>query len=144
MNKFPSKEQVECVRKNYPQGTRLELISMEDPYATLEAGDRCTVRGVDDAGQLMVTWDTGSQLSLIPDVDNFRKLTRRELIVEDVNKVRFHPKAPNMFDSRAVFELAIELECAYAPDFIFRHTDLWGAFVLTGEMPESIDTEEVL
>ena len=28
--------------------------------------------GVDDAGQLLVRWETGSSLSLIPDVDSFR------------------------------------------------------------------------
>jgi hypothetical protein len=142
--KFPSKEEVAAVRESYPQGTRLALIAMEDPYATLKAGNRCTVRGVDDAGQILCKWDTGSVLSLIPNVDSFRKLTRRELIIEDVNKVRFCGHAPNMFDYKAVFELAVELDCSYLPDFLFAHKDLWGAFVLTGELPDEIDMEEVL
>ena len=30
------------------------------------------VMGVDDAGQLLVRWETGSSLSLIPDIDSFR------------------------------------------------------------------------
>ena len=30
------------------------------------------VMGVDDAGQILVRWETGSSLSLIPSVDSFR------------------------------------------------------------------------
>ena len=73
-NEFPTREQVERIRKQYPKGTRLELIAMDDPYSTLRAGDRGTVGFVDDAGQIGVAWDSGSQLSLIPNVDSFRKV----------------------------------------------------------------------
>ena len=47
---FPSKEVVEMLRKDYPEGTRLSLISMDDPYSKLEYGDRGTVKHVDDGG----------------------------------------------------------------------------------------------
>jgi hypothetical protein len=40
-------EQTEQMRKNYPQGTRLELISMQDPFSTLKEGDRCSVCGAE-------------------------------------------------------------------------------------------------
>ena len=73
-NEFPTREQVERIRKQYPKGTRLELIAMDDPYSTLRAGDRGTVGFVDDAGQIGVAWDSGSQLSLIPNLDSFRKV----------------------------------------------------------------------
>ena len=47
---FPSREVVERLRKEYPEGTRLSLISMDDPYSKLESGDRGTVTHVDDGG----------------------------------------------------------------------------------------------
>ncbi|WP_207727264.1 DUF4314 domain-containing protein [Caproicibacter fermentans] len=71
MNNFPSKETVERLRREYPAGTRLELISMDDPYTKIQPGDRATVRDVDDAGNILCEWDCGSSLSLIPGVDEF-------------------------------------------------------------------------
>jgi len=52
-----------------PYGKRVELIRMEDPYTDLKKGDMGTVKGVDRIGQIMVNWDNGSTLSLIPDLD---------------------------------------------------------------------------
>lgn len=72
MNNFPSKETVERLRREYPAGTRVELISMDDPYSKLKLGDRATVRGVDDAGNILCEWDCGSTLNLILGVDEFR------------------------------------------------------------------------
>lgn len=71
MNGFPSREQVKRIREGYPVGTRIELRWMDDLYTKLKTGDKGTVRGVDDAGQIMVDWDCGSTLSLIPGVDGF-------------------------------------------------------------------------
>lgn len=51
---FPSREQVEFIRKNYPPGTRVMLNNMDDPYSPVESGTRGTVRYVDDAGTLAV------------------------------------------------------------------------------------------
>lgn len=60
---FPSRETVERLRRQYPEGTRVELVRMNDPQAPL-IGTRGTVRGVDDAGSIMVAWDNGSGLSV--------------------------------------------------------------------------------
>lgn len=79
---FPSREQVEFIRKNYPPGTRVILNNMNDPYSPVESGTRGTVRYVDDAGTLAVAWDNGRCLSLIPGEDRFRKLTQQEIIQE--------------------------------------------------------------
>lgn len=84
---FPSRSQVEFTRSCYPPGTRIVLSSMTDPYAPVEPGTRGTVRYVDDAGQLGVSWDNGRSLSLIPGVDSFRKLTRQEIAQEQVIRV---------------------------------------------------------
>ena len=67
----PSREQIERLRKQYPAGTVVELISMEDTQAP-PAGTLGTVWGVDDAGSILCRWQNGSSLSLIPEVDDFR------------------------------------------------------------------------
>lgn len=71
--KFPSKEIVNDLRKKYPKGTRVELIKMDDVYAP-PSGTQGTVKGVDDAGSVMVSWDNGSSLSLIYGEDLLKKI----------------------------------------------------------------------
>ncbi len=75
MNQFPSRETVERLRKEYPQGTRVELISMNDPYSRLKPGDRGTVSAVDDIGTIFVRWDYGSGLGIAYGEDRVRKIT---------------------------------------------------------------------
>jgi hypothetical protein len=77
-NNFPSKETVRRLREQYPQGTRVELQSIDDPYSTLRPGDRGSVAFVDDSGTLHVTWDKGSGLGLVYGVDSYSKVTERQ------------------------------------------------------------------
>ena len=71
---FPSKEQVERIRKQYPQGTRVELTApLDDPYSKLTTGDRGTVTDVYDNGDIGVAWDGGGSLHIIPGHDGFRR-----------------------------------------------------------------------
>ena len=69
--RFPSKAQLAALRERYPRGTKVELLGMDDPQAP-PTGTRGEILGVDDTGQLLVRWETGSSLSLIPSVDSFR------------------------------------------------------------------------
>lgn len=71
---FENIKQVARLREQYPAGTRLELISMDDPYSKLKAGDQGSVRFVDDIGTIHVSWDKGSGLGLVPGVDRFKKV----------------------------------------------------------------------
>ena len=57
--KFPSKDIVEKVRAEYPVGTRVELVKMDDVQAP-PVDTKGTVRGVDDTANLLVDWDNGS------------------------------------------------------------------------------------
>ena len=66
----------EYARRNYPPGTRIRLIEMPNDPTPVPVGTCGTVLAVDDAGQLLMRWDNGRSLSLIPGVDNFEVLER--------------------------------------------------------------------
>ncbi len=71
--RWPSKEQIESVRRAYPVGTRVELIHMDDPQAP-PVGTCGTVLAVDDIGSLIMRWDNGSGLNVALGEDVVRKL----------------------------------------------------------------------
>nr|WP_297709055.1 DUF4314 domain-containing protein [uncultured Butyrivibrio sp.] len=70
---FPRREVVEELRKEYPVGTRVELVKMDDLQAP-PIGTKGTVRGVDDTGSIMVDWDNGSGLNVVYGEDVVRKV----------------------------------------------------------------------
>lgn len=69
-------------RENYPPGTRIMILGMEDPYHSVPPGTRGTVVHVDDAGTIHMKWDNGSGLGICTEVDVFRTLTAAELAAE--------------------------------------------------------------
>lgn len=75
--------QAKRIKETYPPGTRIELISMEDPFAPVPPGTRGTVKVVDDIGQLHMSWDNGRSLAVVPGEDSFRKLTQEEIEAEN-------------------------------------------------------------
>ena len=66
-----SNKKIEMIKKMYPAGTRLCCDRMQDDPRPIEPGICGTVIGVDDAGQVMMKWDNGRSLSLIPGLDSF-------------------------------------------------------------------------
>ena len=56
---------------------RIKLIRMEDPYTKLKKGDMGTITGEDGLGHILVKWDNGSNLHLIPEIDEFEVLEGR-------------------------------------------------------------------
>jgi hypothetical protein len=62
---FPTQDQVNRVKNNYPEGTRVQLVKMEDPYARLKPGSQGLVDFVDDTGTIFVNWDCGSKLGVV-------------------------------------------------------------------------------
>lgn len=74
MNKLPSKEAVERLRRQYHHGCRVELVRMDDPYSKLKPGDRGTVDFVDDTGSIFCNWDCGSTLGVVYGEDAIRIL----------------------------------------------------------------------
>ena len=53
---FTSEKMVKFLREKYPPGTRIRLVSMEDPYAPVAPGTAGTLVCVDDAGTTGGLW----------------------------------------------------------------------------------------
>ena len=70
---FPKREEIDKIRKEYPKGTRVELVKMNDTQAP-PLGTEGTVRGVDDTGSIMVNWDNGSGLHIVYGEDLCKKI----------------------------------------------------------------------
>ena len=80
MNKHDiQRARVENIKRTYPPGTRIELISMSDPYAPVPSGTKGTVSFVDDIGTIHPVWDNGRTLGIIVGEDEFRKLSQSEI-----------------------------------------------------------------
>lgn len=85
MNEFLRLErEAKRYKEQYPKGTRLELISMEDPQA-VPPGTRGTVQFVDDIGSIHMNWDNGRTLALVPkkivlENSRSRKLSKSKML----------------------------------------------------------------
>ncbi len=45
-----NRNSIQSLKERYPEGTRIELISMNDPFSPVPSGTKGTVAMVDDAG----------------------------------------------------------------------------------------------
>jgi hypothetical protein len=70
-----TKNILESLKRQYPIGTRVELLKMDDTQAPPK-GTKGTVKGVDDIGSIMVSWDNGSSLNVIYGEDEIRRISQ--------------------------------------------------------------------
>lgn len=68
------RETIELLKQQYPIGTRVELVRMEDEYRKLAPGEKGSVAGVDDIGTIHVNWDCGSCLGIAYGEDLCKKV----------------------------------------------------------------------
>lgn len=72
---FPSRATVERLRREFPAGTLVELVQMDDVQAP-PVGTIGKVVCVDDAGDLIMEWENGCGLNVVYGVDRVRKVYR--------------------------------------------------------------------
>ena len=71
--KISNEKELERIRREYPLGVIIELIEMSDKFAP-PAGKLGEVEGVDDLGDILVRWQSGSNLKVILSEDRIRKV----------------------------------------------------------------------
>ena len=71
--RFPSKEIVEALRRDFPAGATVELIAMNDQQAP-PVGTKGRVLGVDEVGTIHVAWQTGGNLGIAYGEDSCRRV----------------------------------------------------------------------
>lgn len=81
-----------------------------------------------------MNWDSGSSLGVAYGADEIKLLPSQvtETIREQILTIRA-TGITNMFDTKAVFELAVEMDYHELADFIFMDTKAYCHFILTGE-----------
>ena len=67
------RDKVKRLREKFKSGMRIRLIRMDDVQAP-PPGTEGTVRDVDDIGNVLMKWDNGSGLNLVPEEDEFEIL----------------------------------------------------------------------
>lgn len=67
-------EMLKTLKDYYKPGTRVRLVSMNDPYTDLRRGTQGTVTCVDDIGTIHVRWDNGSNLGIVFGEDSCSKI----------------------------------------------------------------------
>lgn len=70
--KVIEKETLSLLKEEYPVGTKIQLIKMDDCQAP-PIGTKGTVIGIDDTGSILVNWDNGSGLNVIYGEDIIKK-----------------------------------------------------------------------
>ena len=69
MTGFPTRAEVEEIRRRYPKGTFVVLRYMDDAFSKIPEGTAGIVLHVDDAGTVHTKWENGSTLGFIVGVD---------------------------------------------------------------------------
>jgi hypothetical protein len=76
----PSKQIIERLREQYPAGSPVRLVAMDDPYSELTPGACGRVDFIDDTGTIFVNWDCGSGLGVVYGVDRIERLDEKNYL----------------------------------------------------------------
>ena len=127
---FPDRDTVERVRKEYPEGTRVVLETMDDAQAP-PAGTMGTVLGVDDTGSLLMRWDNGSSLNVVYGADRVKKMIMTDKVFRQLLEIRDSGRS-NMFDTAMVQRLAYDRGFYELVCYIEDHKKEYVHFIMYG------------
>ena len=86
--KYPTIKDIENLKTQFPKGTVIEIVDMDDPHAPVP-GTRVTVEHVDDMGQI---WTDELGIAINPEVDMFKVIERFQ-----VNTVYVEVEKKNLY-----------------------------------------------
>lgn len=128
--RYPKREIVEQLRHQFPKGTRVAMVHMED-IDPVPTGTRGTVLGVNGLGDIDVAWDNGRSLSVVYGKDCCRLLPKedvpetfcftegsltvigeRHTLLDLLTYIREASDADSIWG-----DLAYQIELAFDPDF---------------------------
>jgi len=128
--RFPDRDTVERVKKEYPAGTRVILEQMEDPQSP-PVGTMGTVLGVDDTASLLMKWDNGSGLNVVYGEDRVKKMIMTDRVFRQLMEIR-STGLTNMFDTNTVQRLAYDREMYELVMYIEEHKKEYVHFIMCG------------
>jgi len=125
---------LEARKTRFKPGSRVELVSMTDPYTNLKPGDRGWVDHVDAIGTVHIKWDNGSALGAAYGADEIRLLPTpvSDTVKEQILAIRATGEV-NMFDTNRVQRIAFDRDFYELVDFIETDRKAYSNFILTGE-----------
>ncbi len=130
--KIPGEAYLKKLSRDYPPGTLVVLDSMKD-FQAPPAGTRGIVFGIDSLGSILVQWESGSTLSLIPGEDAFH------VIKDGMEEARCQILAirnsgeTNMFDIPVVYKLAQKRGYVALCALLKKSPARYTRFILTGD-----------
>ena len=133
MNGIISKAALEARRQVYKPGTRIEIVRLEDPYASLKPGDRGWTTAIDDNGTVFADFDNGVSLGCLYDADEIRKV---RVMPDDAREQALLVRsggACNMLDITAVMLEAYANDFFSLVNFIQESRGAYVHFIISGE-----------
>ena len=128
--RFPDRDTVERVKKEYPAGARVILEQMEDPQSP-PVGTMGTVLGVDDTASLLMKWDNGSGLNVVYGEDRVKKMIMTDRVFRQLMEIR-DSGLTNMFDTNTVQRLAYDREMYELVTYVEEHKKEYVHFIMYG------------
>ena len=96
------------IREMYPEGTQIVLTEMAGE-SQMPYGLKGTVKFVDDAGQIHMSWENGSSLALNINEDTFEKVEAPEKISVILVEPGRYPKLIEIEDTLEAMQSLVEL-----------------------------------
>lgn len=100
MMQFANEKEVERLRREFPAGCRVVLDEMDDPYTKIPVGSQGECRGVDDAGNIMVSWDCGSSLNVAYGADSCHRVASEAEAKETLDHLGKSQHSPSPWATR--------------------------------------------